>query len=945
VVDAQDFSSRGAFRNKLTEFSVQWREKIDSWDSTQRGRSEVSHAQTFWSELLRCFDIIPERINLFERDAVRASTGRTGSIDVFQSGVFLGEAKSAGKDLDAAYEQALDYLRGGSIAQHEWPKFIIVTDFERVRVVQQAPDGFDITIPLDELADHVDQLIFLAGREVVTPQEEREASVDAARIMAKLYETMTGTSADDPVGEEAAEEPGQEDARVEQASVFLTRVLFLLYGDDAGLWREDLFYEFVLNYTRTDGSDLGQQLRALFDTLNTPEDQRSPHLPDMIARFPYVNGSLFNDYNPPEFFDAAMREALLDACRFKWTRISPAVFGSMFQLVKSKEARRTAGEHYTSEKNILKTVGPLFLDDLRAEADRLIRNKSTTLVALRQFRDSLATHVFADPACGCGNFLVVAYRELRRIETDIIVELRKREGEHGMSWDATLETKLTIGQFHGIEIHWWPAKIAETAMFLVDHHANRELAAAIGQAPDRLPITITAHIHHTNAMREDWATLIPTAVGITYVFGNPPFVGARRMTEAQKDDLREVWPPQDIANLDYVTGWHAKTLTFLADRKGDFAFVATNSISQGQAVPVLFRRIFDAGWRIKFAHRTFAWDSEAPGKAAVHCVIVGFTRDRTSKPRLYDYADVRSNPVEVTVKERINAYLADGPHVLVEARRDPLGNLPRVDFGSMANDDKNLLVSPTQYDDVQADEVAAAYLREFKGAKELVQGKQRWCLWMENLNPSDVARSPVLTQRIEATKQHRLASRRAATRGLAQTPHLFGERRQPTTEYLCIPRHGSEDRRYFPAARFGPDVIAGDANFTAPDADGLLFALLSSSMFLTWQLAVGGRIKNDPRFSGTLSWNTFPVPDLDDATKKRIIDAGKAVLAARALHPERSLADHYNPNAMDPELVKAHNALDREVDKAFGASKRLTTEAQRLELLFPHYVKLTSEAG
>jgi hypothetical protein len=606
----QDLASRGTIRDNLDKFSSRWRGVIDSWDENQRGHSESSHAQTFWSDLLRCFDVIPERINLFEKDAVRASTGHKGSIDVFQSGFFLGEAKSVGKDLAAAYNQALDYLAGGSIAQHEWPKYVIVTDFERVRIVPQGDTYWDITIPLGKLADHVDQLIFLAGREVVTPQEEKDASIDAAKIMARLYEAMTGTNADAPVGEEAADDPEEEDAKVEQASVFLTRILFLLYGDDAGLWREDLFYEFILNYTRSDGTDLGPLLRTLFDALNTPEDKRSPQLPDMIARFPHVNGSLFTDYNPPEYFDAAMREALLDACRFRWTRISPAVFGAMFQLVKSKEARRNTGEHYTSEANILKTIGPLFLDDLRAEADRLIRNTSTTVKDLVKFRDSLATHIFCDPACGCGNFLVVAYRELRRIETDIIKEIRKRQGQYGMSIDATLETKLTIGQFHGIEIHWWPAKIAETAMFLVDHHANRELAAAIGQAPDRLPITITAHIHHTNALQTNWKTVIPAAGGSTYIFGNPPFVGHQTKTHEQTGDLRAVWGSRYKGAYDYVTGWHAQAMHFYADgRGGEFAYVSTNSITQGEQVPGLFGALQYEGWRIKFAHWTFAWDS------------------------------------------------------------------------------------------------------------------------------------------------------------------------------------------------------------------------------------------------------------------------------------------------------------------------------------------------
>lgn len=942
--------SRGTFRENLNNFSLLWREKIDSWSTAERGHSESSHAQTFWSGLLSCFDIIPERITLFERDAVRASTGGTGSIDVFQSGVFLGEAKSVGRDLNAAYEQALDYLRGGSIAQHEWPKFVIVTDFERVRVVQQTPGGFDITVPLGELADHVDQLIFLAGKEVVTPQDERDASIDAAKIMARLYEAMTGIDADTPVGEEATDDPEEEDAKVQQASVFLTRVLFLLYGDDAGLWREDLFYEFILNYTREDGSDLGPQLHALFDTLNTEESRRSPHIPDMIARFPHVNGSLFNDYNPPEYFDPAMREALLDACRFRWTRISPAVFGSMFQLVKSKEARRQAGEHYTSEKNILKTIGPLFLDALRAEADRLIRNASTTVKALREFRDSLATNIFLDPACGCGNFLVVAYRELRRIETDIIVEIRKREGQHGMSFDATLETKLTIGQFHGIEIHWWPAKIAETAMFLVDHHANRELAAAIGQAPDRLPITITAHIHHTNALQLEWKTVIPATSGRTYVFGNPPFVGHRTKTPEQTQDLRSVWGDQYDGALDYVTGWHAKSLNFFADsRSGEFGYVTTNSIAQGEQVPALFDPIQKAGWRIKFAHRTFAWDSDAPGKAAVHCVIIGFTRDRAVAQRMWDYSDVRGEPVPQTLSTGINAYLVDGPWVLVHAASEPISSaVTSCDFGTMPLG-KDLLVAAEDHAEVAADQIAAKYLRPFRQAKELVNNIDRWCLWMgdENFHPADIGKSPVLKARIEASQRNRERSKPSGDAyKYRNTPHLFRQNQsRPLTTYVCVPRHVSEARRYFTVVPLSPDIIAGDATFTLPDPDGLQFGLISSSMFITWQRTVGGRIKSDLRFSKTYTWNTFPVPALDANARQRIIKAGQGVLDARARYPERSLAEHYNPLAMDPVLIRAHDALDRVVDKVFGATQKLSTEKQRLELLFQRYRDLRQDAG
>jgi len=512
---------RGTIRRNLDSFASDWRAIIDDWRASGAKHTEKSHAQQFWSDLLRCFGVIPERIKLFERDATRASSGRTGYIDLFWSGVVIGEAKSLGRDLDAAAAQARDYLAGGSINQHEWPRYSIVSDFERLRVTKLGEDGWTVAFTVDEVTDHVDQLIFLAGQETVTKAEEEEASIHASKLMANLYTAMLGDDVDEAVGDEAPTDSDEEDWQVQKTSVFLTRVLFLLYGDDAGLWEEDLFYRFVLY--DTSGDNLGAQLAQLFQVLNTPEKRRR-NVPDSMAKFPYVNGSLFADSWPSEFFTPEMRDALLDACRFHWTRISPAVFGSMFQLVKSKEARRADGEHYTTEKNILKVIEPLFLDALRSEARRLIHNKSTTVKALRAFRDSLADMIFLDPACGCGNFLVVAYRELRLIETDIIVELRDKEGQHTASMDVSLDQRMNIGQFHGFELNWWPAKIAETAMFLVDHQANRALAAAVGDAPDRLPIAITAHIAHGNALTMDWEQQTPRAKGPTFVFGNPPLV-------------------------------------------------------------------------------------------------------------------------------------------------------------------------------------------------------------------------------------------------------------------------------------------------------------------------------------------------------------------------------------------------------------------------------------
>ncbi|HAF72089.1 MAG TPA: GcrY protein, partial [Corynebacterium variabile] len=932
---------RGTIRRHLDSFAADWRAIIDDWRATGAKHTEKSHAQPFWSDLLRCFGVIPERIRLFERDATRASSGRTGFIDLFWSGVVIGEAKSLGKDLDAAEQQAIDYLAGGSIGQHEWPRYSIVSDFENLRVTKLGDDGWTVSFTIDEITGHVDQLIFLAGQETVTKAEEEEASIHASRLMANLYTAMVGDEADEAIGDDAPTDPEEEDWQVQKTSVFLTRVLFLLYGDDAGLWEEDLFYRFALWDTNPD--NLGGQLAQLFQVLNTPEHRRR-NVPDSMAKFPYVNGGLFADSWPSEFFTEEMRDALLAACRFHWTRISPAVFGSMFQLVKSKEARRADGEHYTTETNILKVIEPLFLDELRDKARRLINNKSTKASDLRKFRDSLAEMIFLDPACGCGNFLVVAYRELRDIETDIIVALRAKEGQLTSSLDVSLDQRMNIGQFHGFEINWWPAKIAETAMFLVDHQANRALAAAVGDAPDRLPITITAHIRHVNALRLGWEYEIPRTGGATYVFGNPPFLGQDTRYKEQLADLKEVWQRKNISRLDYVTAWHVKTAQLLADRTGDFAFVTTNSIAQGEQVPLLFGYLNDRNWHVLFAHRTFTWNSDAPGKAAVHCVIVRFTRDAGRKPRLWDYDSRTWEPTEVKVSDRVNAYLIDGPEVIVEKASTPISS--EINFaalGAMPKDGGGLIIEDKDHSEVMADPVAAKYVRRYCGSRELVRGLDRWCLWLVDLDPTDVAKSTVLRERLDIVRRYREGPTAASTQALARTPHLFAQRFAPQGDFLCIPSVVSERRSYFTVDDLSAGTIVSSLAFAVDDPDGFQFAIASSSMFITWQKAIGGRLESRLRFASTLTWHTLPLPELDEESRAAIIKAGQGVLAARSMHPERSLADAYNPLAMDPSLVKAHDKLDREVDKAFGADRKLTTERQRLEILFARYAEMTAE--
>ena len=929
--------SLNTIRERCVKFAHEWSDCVG--DEKQEGHE-------FMRELMQCFGITKRKAISYERRSNRASTGRQGYIDALIPGKALIEMKSAGKDLDKAEEQALDYIH--DLADVETPRLLIISDFRRIRIVdldsEMATDGSGdagrTEFQVAQLPDHVDDLKFLAGYGMVQvgSREQEEASIRAARVMADLYEALDGSGYSD-----------------HEASIFLIRTLFCLYGDDAGLWERDLFTEFLETRTHEDGSDLGPQLAVLYQTLKTPVECRQSTLDELTARFPYVNGGIFEEQLNIPIFSSAMRDELMRACAFDWSGISPAVFGSLFQAVKSPEARRELGEHYTSETNILKTLGPLFLDELRQKfADHVHDTKE-----LKALREELGELRIMDPACGCGNFLVVAYRELRRLDTEILVRIRELElaRKDNDEFQATMffndrgehaEIMVQLDHFFGIEIEEWPARIAQTALHLAHHQANREMERLLGQAPSILPLSTSAHITIGNALRTDWTQVCPPSPTVRIV-GNPPFIGQHMRSEEQTDDLRFVWGDAYDGYLDYVTGWFIKASQYFHDvpRGGRFAFVSTNSIAQGAPVASLFSPLLKGGWRIRFAHQTFAWTSEAPGAAAVHCVITGFDRGtphEKARPMLFTYSDLKAQPEALPVKH-INPYLVEGPDVFIVARRHPLSpRLPEVCFGSKPADGGNLIVEAEDYPQVTADPIAAKYLRPFRMGREVVRGLDRWCLWMhtEDFDPRDIDRSPTLKERVRACAIFRQGSKKKATVAGARTAHLFQENHQPSEPYVAIPRVVSETRLFYTAAHLSEDVIAGDQLYTALDPDGFLFGIISSSMFITWQRTVGGRMKSDLRFSNKIVWNTLPLPEVSDKQRAAIIAAGQGVLDARAEQPGVSLAAMYNPLAMAPSLLKAHRILDRAVDRAFGAKKALETNEQRLAILFKRYQEMTA---
>lgn len=944
---------------------------------------EQSQSQGFWTAFLRCFGIeVPHQHGITFEYHVRKASGGMGRIDVLQPAItagdhtrdgFLIEQKSegrvvtpVGRSRSNAEEQAYDYIEGGDIPPHQMPRWLITSDFKSIQITDRikpvAAAGRTITFPTVDLPEHINDFLWLTGRDVegLVAAEQEEASIAAARLMASLYTTMTddsdvddATSEDGAVGEVDATD---EDERVSETSILLTRVLFCLFADDANIvrWPKGAFMSFIAHRTDEDGANLGAQLNALFDTLNRPPERRSPHLDEALAAFPYVNGDLFEKRMGIESFTSGMRRALLDACNFDWSRISPAVFGSMFQTVKSRAARHSDGEHYTTEENILKTLRPLFVDDLRRRID-----SATSAPQLDAIHKEMAAMRFVDPACGCGNFLVVAYREMRALELDLLVRLRERRGEaHQPLLDASALLKVALDHFTGIELHWWPAKIAQVAMFLVDHQANRLMERRLGGIPDRLPLKIAANIRHTNAVTGDWYTLLPGLEHTTYVFGNPPFVGYDDRTENQRHELQTVWGTRSIGRLDYVTAWHAKAMDYYKSRaNGEFAFVSTNSIAQGEPVPLLFKPLFAAGWRVKFAHTTFEWTTEAPSseRAYVHCIIVGFTRDTITKQRLFTYSTPKSRPKEVTVRVGVNAYLVDAPNVIVDKRGQPLAaGLPPVKNGSVAGDTNRTIPALRGLDGLvvdahaaqtmrNSDPVAAKYLRPFVGGADFLNGGLRYCLWMpDGPDPSDLAASPELRRRLDNVRRARESSTEDSTVALAATPYRFKHVAQPTTRYIVIPRTVSQRRMYMALGYLDPDHIVSNGSFWAEDPDGLVFAVASSAMFMAWQKAIGGRIKSDPRFANTLVWNNFPLPDLTAPQRKAIIDAGQAVLARRAADTGHTLAQEYDPRGMTVVLVTAHRALDKAVDKAFGLGHGRIDDHKRLQVLFAHYRHLTA---
>jgi hypothetical protein len=893
------------------------------WKNTSR---EEADAKPFLIEFLHIFGISQKRVATFEH-RVRKINDSSGYIDLLWPGTLLVEMKSKGQDLDKAYQQAKEYCHG--LKDYELPKLILICDFHHFHLYQD--NGINTQFTLPQLIENLQLFEELAGYQKRTYYDEDPVNIAAAELMGKLHDQLRDV--------------GYTGAALE---AYLVRLLFILFADDSTIFQKGIFFDYVEQRTNEDGSDLAMHLDQLFQVLDTPEDKRLKTLDEQLNIFPYVNGRLFSERLPTAAFNAEMRRILLDCCKLDWGKISPAIFGSLFQSVMDSTARRNLGAHYTSEKNIMKLIKPLFLDELWEEFHAAGENHNK----LKALHGKISKLRFLDPACGCGNFLITAYRELRMLELSIVEKLLKGQ----MVTNINQYFLVDLDQFYGIELGEFPSQIAGVAMFLIDHQCNMMVSDRFGEYIPLIPLQKSAIIVNNNALRLDWQSIIKPLEGeieqprFHYILGNPPFVGYLFQNSNQKEDLKSAWGElSDSAVLDYVTGWFIKSALYMKYVRQQLhsvsetrsAFVSTNSICQGEQVSHLWGPLFHLGMQIQFAHQTFKWDNEAKGKAAVHCVIVGYGETNNVIKTLYTYPTLTSEPLIEAVKN-INPYLVSGKDIIVASRTKSITASPKMSKGSQPTDDGNLLFNSnaelTAF--LEEEPLAEKYIRKYVGAKEFINKIDRWCLWLIDINPTELRGMKALLERINKVKIFREASTSKATREY-KYHHLFQQIHQPSSNYLIVPSVSSERRPYIPIGFFSKEVITSNLCLIIPDATLYHFGVISSLIHMVWVKHTCGRLKSDYRYSKDIVYNNYPwAENPSDKQKQAVEEAAQAVLDARAQFPESSLADLYDPNTMPPVLVKAHQQLDKAVDLCYRPQP-FTSEAKRIEYLFELYEKYT----
>lgn len=911
---------------------------VDRW--TGQGY-EKGDSQMFWIELLQ--DVLdvetPSQVISFEN---QVKLSHTSFIDAYiKSTHVMIEQKSINKDLRAAikqsdgsmltpFQQAKRYA--SELPYSLRPRWVITCNFKSFLIYDmEQPQGEPYELQLSDLPREAHRLRFLVEQKDALLQHELEVSIQAGELVGRIYDTFLGQYG-------GRETP----ADLHSLNVLCVRLVFCLYAEDAGVFEKDQFYHFMKSFAV---ENMRMGLKTLFEVLDTPLDQRDPFLEDKYSAFPYVNGSLFSqgpgEVIPP--FTQETVDCLLDKASlgFDWSDISPTIFGAVFESTLNPETRRSGGMHYTSIENIHKVIDPLFMDELKerfATIKAMPRGKQRE-DRLRDFQQHLASLKFLDPACGSGNFLTETYISLRRLENNVIEQLTG--GQAILGFEEVNPIKVNIHQFYGIEINDFAATVATTALWIAEAQMMNETARIIQFNNDYLPLKSYHNIHEGNALRMSWDDVVNPAE-LSYIIGNPPFVGYTYQSKSQKEDLQNIMVGCG-KNIDYVAGWYWKSaeLMSVAATTGNVvrtALVSTNSITQGEQVTSVFKPIYDRfNIHIDFAWRTFRWDSESSLKAHVHCVIIGFSTMPYNKPC---YLFSGTNKAKC---ENINFYLCNGNNVFIEKRRQPLCNAPEMMRGSQPTDDGNFLMNEEEMIDLlKYNPIAEKWIRPFYMGKDFINRKPRWCLWLVNANLSEVRQCNKVLERINKIRQFRLQSTKAATRLKADTPMLFDEIKNANTNYIALPIVSSENRRYIPMDYLNPEIIAGNKLYMMQDATLYHFGVLTSNVHMAWMRAVCGRLKSDYSYSNTIVYNNFPWPEVSEEQKAKIEQTAQAILDARALYPDSSLADLYDEVTMPPELRKAHQLNDRAVMAAYGFPVKDFTESDCVARLLTLYQTLTN---
>lgn len=890
---------------------------------------EKGETQSFYNEFFDIFGLDRKRVAVFERKIEMIERNKRGFIDLFWPSVLLVEQKSAGKDLLRAEGQALDYVLG--LRDRDMPKFVLTCDFQRFRLLELETRK-EVSFTLPQLHKHVEEFGFMLGVQRRHYGNQAAVNIKAAELLGTIHDAL--------------EERNYRGVELEQLMV---RLLFCLFADDTGIFEnKDDFLYLIEERTDEDGGNVGRVLNELFEVLDTPQDRRVTGMDPEFGKFPYINGKLFTGHLRTAVFDAQMRDDLIAAAKFDWGKVSPAIFGSLFQSVMDKSERRKKGAHYTTEPNIRKVIGPLFLDELREELDRLkARRDGAKRQALLAFQEKLGGLNFFDPACGCGNFLVVTYRELRAMEQEVLECVYDVNSPLLMDVEALSIVRLS--QFHGIELDEFAAHIAEVAMWMTEHLANIELGRTFGKVFADIPLQDSAQIVHGDALEVDWETVLPHAQCFA-VMGNPPFVGAKFQSPEQRAQVRDLARLGGSGGtLDFVAAWFLKAGAYIAGGPTRIAFVSTNSITQGEQVaqlwPILFERY---GLEIAFAHRTFAWGSDARGKAHVHVVIVGLAH-REFEPkekRLFSYSDINGEPDE-TRHEALTAYLFDAGsvanrHLVVKEEARPINGADRLKTGVQMIDDGILTFTNEEHSQFLDEEPSAEkWFRKFLGGDEFINGFHRWILYLAEAGPSEIRAVPKVADRVRRVREYRSSSSRPSTVAMAAFPTKLGVDERLSADYLVIPNTSSERRQYVPIGWLSPNVVANQKLRILPEARLWDFGILTSSMHMAWMRAITGRMKSDYMYSVGVVYNTFPWPDASDAQRAHIEELAQAVLDARAAWPISSLADLYDPDTMPPNLRKAHHALDLAVDRLYRRAP-FAGDRDRVEHLFGLYEALVN---